>query len=544
MKTDGEIWQDSQDAGQRPPEERLGDTVEPQGAALIDELRRVEGIRIREVQAGSYIPPPGDGRSDDENAPRPERRKGVVNRAIHAGLGRLRSSYRFLVSGNGGSLAADTQEIVLVARLKRAFEDELRTGLRVLVAGMGIVGGWAVLVPLSAAVVVAGTLVAASNVKKVQHPNGGIVAEIFAHDGMLVKEGDLLVRLDETQVRTNLEVVTKQLDEVRVRVARLTAERDGMDAPKLPQELASRLGNKDVEQLFSSEKSLFEARASARQSQKELLRGQIGQLGQQISGLDAQIRSKAAQLRLITGELEGIQSLYDKHLVPLTRLTALQREAARLDGERGQLVSTIAETQAKISGAELQIVRIDQEFRAEVTKDLRESQDKEAELAERSVAAQDQLNRIIIRAPSSGVVHELSAHTIGGVIGPAEVIMVIVPDLDDLQIEARLSPNDIDQVRIGQKAIVRFPAFNQRTTPQLSGTVSYVSADLSHDQQTHAAYYTVKAILSREELERLGDLQLVSGMPAELFLETGSRTMMSYLLKPITDQLRRTFNQR
>ncbi|SEE85287.1 HlyD family secretion protein [Rhizobiales bacterium GAS191] len=544
MKTDGEIWQDSQDAGQRPPEERLGDTVEPQGAALIDELRRVEGIRIREVQAGSYIPPPGDGRSDDENAPRPERRKGVVNRAIHAGLGRLRSSYRFLVSGNGGSLAADTQEIVLVARLKRAFEDELRTGLRVLVAGMGIVGGWAVLVPLSAAVVVAGTLVAASNVKKVQHPNGGIVAEIFAHDGMLVKEGDLLVRLDETQVRTNLEVVTKQLDEVRVRVARLTAERDGMDAPKLPQELASRLGNKDVEQLFSSEKSLFEARASARQSQKELLRGQIGQLGQQISGLDAQIRSKAAQLRLITGELEGIQSLYDKHLVPLTRLTALQREAARLDGERGQLVSTIAETQAKISGAELQIVRIDQEFRAEVTKDLRESQDKEAELAERSVAAQDQLNRIIIRAPSSGVVHELSAHTIGGVIGPAEVIMVIVPDLDDLQIEARLSPNDIDQVRIGQKAIVRFPAFNQRTTPQLSGTVSYVSADLSHDQQTHAAYYTIKAILSREELERLGDLQLVSGMPAELFLETGSRTMMSYLLKPITDQLRRTFNQR
>ncbi|SED64296.1 HlyD family secretion protein [Rhizobiales bacterium GAS188] len=544
MKTDGEIWQDSQDAGQRPPEERLGDTVEPQGAALIDELRRVEGIRIREVQAGSYIPPPGDGRSDDENAPRPERRKGVVNRAIHAGLGRLRSSYRFLVSGNGGSLAADTQEIVLVARLKRAFEDELRTGLRVLVAGMGIVGGWAVLVPLSAAVVVAGTLVAASNVKKVQHPNGGIVAEIFAHDGMLVKEGDLLVRLDETQVRTNLEVVTKQLDEVRVRVARLTAERDGMDAPKLPQELASRLGNKDVEQLFSSEKSLFEARASARQSQKELLRGQIGQLGQQISGLDAQIRSKAAQLRLITGELEGIQSLYDKHLVPLTRLTALQREAARLDGERGQLVSTIAETQAKISGAELQIVRIDQEFRAEVTKDLRESQDKEAELAERSVAAQDQLNRIIIRAPSSGVVHELSAHTIGGVIGPAEVIMVIVPDLDDLQIEARLSPNDIDQVRIGQKAIVRFPAFNQRTTPQLSGTVSYVSADLSHDQQTHAGYYTIKAILSREELERLGDLQLVSGMPAELFLETGSRTMMSYLLKPITDQLRRTFNQR
>jgi HlyD family secretion protein len=353
----------------------------------------------------------------------------------------------------------------------------------------------------------------------------------------------VVARLNEVQVGANLQVIMKQLDETRVRIARLIAERDGMDAPKLPRELATRIGDKDIEQLFASENSLFKARASARQSQKELLRGHIGQLGEEIDGLNAQIKSKGTQLDLISSELRGVQTLYDKQLVPLTRLTALQREAARLDGERDQLVSTIAETRSKISDTELQIIRIDQDLRSEVTKDLRESQDKENELSERSVAAQDQMNRIDLRAPTSGIVHQLAVHTVGGVIGPAEVIMEIVPDSDNLLVQARLSPKDIDQVRVGQKTLVRLSAFNQRTTPQLNGVVSYVSADLSHDKKTDAAYYTLRVTLPGAELRRLGDLQLVSGMPAELFLQTGSRTMMRYLLKPITDQLQRTFSE-
>jgi HlyD family secretion protein len=296
--------------------------------------------------------------------------------------------------------------------------------------------------------------------------------------------------------------------------------------------------------LFASEKSLFKARATARGSQKELLRGRVGQLSEEIVGLNAQIKSKAAQLELINSELQGLQGLYDKRLVPLTRLTSLQREAARLDGERGQLVSSIAETQARISEAELQIVRIDQDFRAEVMKDLREAQDKEAECAERNVAAQDVLDRIDLRAPTSGVVHQLSVHTVGGVITPAEVVMVIVPESDDLQIEARLPPNDIDQVHRGQDALVRFSAFNQRTTPQLNGTVSLVSADSSHDAQSNASYYTVRVTLPHNELDRLGGRPLVAGMPSEVFLQTGSRTMMSYMLKPITDQFQRMFRER
>jgi HlyD family secretion protein len=327
-----------------------------------------------------------------------------------------------------------------------------------------------------------------------------------------------------------------------VRIARLLAERDALDEPKLPRELAARAADKEVEQLFISETSLFKARANARQSQKGLLRGQIAQLGEEIAGLDAQIKSKAAQLELVAKELEGVQGLYEKQLVPLMRVTALRREFARLEGERGQLMSAIAETRSKISSAELQIGRIDQDLRTEVMKDLRDAQDKETELAERIVAARDQLDRIDIRAPTSGVVHQLSVHTIGGVIGAGEVMMEIVPDADDLLIQAKLAPNDIDQVQNDQKALVRFSAFNQRTTPQLNGVVSYVSADLSHDRQSDASYYTVRVTIPGNERRRLGRLQLISGMPAEI--QTGSRTMMSYLLKPITDQLQRTFSER
>jgi HlyD family secretion protein len=225
----------------------------------------------------------------------------------------------------------------------------------------------------------------------------------------------------------------------------------------------------------------------------------------------------------------------------LARLTNLQREIARIEGERGQLTSSIAETGSKISEAQLQIVRLDQDFRTDVVKELGETQAKEAELVERGVAAQDQLDRIELRAPTSGVIHQLAAHTIGGVIRAGDTIMELVPDTDDLLVEARLQPKDIDQVRSGQKAFVRFPSFNQRVTPQLRGTVSLVSADTSRDQQTNASYFTVRVVLPEEERRRIGGLQLVPGMPAEVFMQTGSRTMMSYLLKPITEQMRRAF---
>jgi HlyD family secretion protein len=426
----------------------------------------------------------------------------------------------------------------------RAFEGELKAGLRVLMIAVGILGGWACLMPLSGAVIVPGTLVVESVVKKIQHPAGGVVAEIPVFDGTQVRTGDLLLRLDETQPRANAQVLAQQLKQVRVRLARLIAERDGLDQPQMPHELVNGSDDPDMGRLWVTETSLFNSRAAARRTAKELLHSHVGQLGEQIAGLQAQAKSKTTQHHLISGELEGVDSLYQKGLVPLTRKTSLQREAARLDGERGQVTAAIAEAKSKISEAELQGVRIDHDFRTEVMKDLREAQDKEAELVEKTIAAQDLLKRVDLRAPTSGIVHQLSVHTIGGVIAAGEVIMEIVPESEELQIEAKLPPQEIDHVHRKQQAYIRFSAFNQRTTPQLEGVVSYVSADVAQDRRSNsnAAYYTVRVTLPPRERRRLNDLQLVSGMPVEVFLQTGSRTMMSYLLKPITDQLLRTFN--
>jgi len=473
--------------------------------------------------------------------------KTTLGQLIEKGRVGVSTGVAFLVNRDGLAHNDNAPGDTLAVRTRRSYERELRVGLRVLLIGLVVGGGWMTLVPLAGAVVVPGNLVVQSNVKTIQHPTGGVVAEIPVHNGMRVAIGDLLLRLDPTQAQASLQVVSKQLDESRARIARLIAERDGLPQPEVPAELAGRLDESAVKDLLVSEETQFKARASARYSQKDLLQSRVAQLGEQIGGLDAQVASKAKQLELIAGELTGVQDLYDKRLVPITRLTTLQREAARIEGERGQLISAIAETKAKVGEAQLQIVRIDQDFRTEVVKELGEVQGKEGELVQHGVAARDMLDRIELRAPTSGIVHQLAAHTVGGVIKAGDAIMEVVPDSDDLQVEARLQPNDIDQVRVGQKALIRFSAFNQRTTPQIVGLVSFVSADVSHDQTASAAnvsFFTVRMTLPEDELRRLAGLQLVSGMPAEVFMQTGSRTMMSYLMKPITEQLQRAFVER
>jgi HlyD family secretion protein len=473
-----------------------------------------------------------------------EARKWDIGTVTNTSVAKLRAGAEFLVNASPGAAVPDIPGEEFSSRVGRAYLAELRMAFRVLILSGSVAGGWATLVPLSGAVVLPGTLVVESNVKKVQHPTGGVVADIAVRDGMHVNAGSLLVRLDETQVRANGQMLVNQLDQVRMRAARLIAERDGTAEIRIPDNFTARMRDAAIAQLVASEKSQFTARASARRGQTELLQSNIGQFKEQIAGLEAQIASKTSQLGIIAGELTGVQELYGKGLVPLARLTTLQREVARLEGERGQLTSSIAETKAKVGQAQLQIVKVDQDFRTEVLKDLREAQDKEAELTEKNVSAQDQLQRIDIRAPTGGTVNQLSVHTIGGVIRPGDVILEIVPDSDELQIEARLPPNEIDQVRRAQTAFMRFSAFNQRTTPQVEGAVSYVSADLSRDTQTNSSYYTVRVTLPGDERRRLGEVRLVAGMPVEVFLQTGSRTMMSYLFKPITDQFHRMFNER
>jgi HlyD family secretion protein len=419
------------------------------------------------------------------------------------------------------------------------------TVLSLLLIGGG--GGWAALTEIAGAVLAPGTVVVESKVKKVQHPTGGIVGEIRVEDGDAVKAGDLLVRLDDTTTRANLVAITKQLDELAVRQARLLSEQVGSATLRFPKSIMDRLQDPTIGNITSSEQTLFESRTAARDGQKSQLLERVAQLTSETDGLETQIAAKAEQIALADDELSRIQPLEKVRLVPSTKMTGARRDLSALRGEHAQLMSTQAQVKDKIAETRLQILQIDQELRSEVGKELRESQGKEAELIERKITAEDQLKRVEIRAPQTGIVHQLTAHTVGGVVGPGEPIMLIVPEDDKLVIEAKISPADIDHVHTSQEAFVRFPAFNQRTTPEFTGTVQVISADLSHDtgqSQQGPPYYLVRVVLSARERARLGALKLLPGMPAEVHIATPSRTALSYIVKPITDQIALAFKER
>jgi len=236
--------------------------------------------------------------------------------------------------------------------------------------------------------------------------------------------------------------------------------------------------------------------------------------------------------------------LFAKNLVPIMRLTQLERETVRLRGERGQLMASTAQAHGKMAETSLQIIQIDQDLRSEVAKELREIQGRMAELLERKVAAEDQLMRIDIRAPQSGIVHQLNVHTVGGVITASEPAMLIVPESDDLTVEVKLPPQNIDQLMLGQAAVLRFSAFNQRTTPEINGIVKRISGDIVQDQKSGAAYYLVHIATPVDEVARLDGLKLLPGMPVDAFIQTGSRTVLSYLVKPLRDQIAKALRER
>jgi len=406
-------------------------------------------------------------------------------------------------------------------------------------------GGWASTTEIAGAIVAPGSLVVESNVKKVQHPTGGVVGEVRVKDGDRVKAGDILVRLDDTQTRASLAIVTKALDELAAQQARNEAERDGADGVNFPADLLARIGDPEVVRVVEGERRFFENRRSARQGQGAQLRERISQLKEQILGLEDQVAAKGREIQLIGEELVGVRELWKKNLVQITRVTSLERDAARLEGERGALVSNIAQTRGKITETELQILQIEQDLRSEVSKNLSDIRARNSEYVEKKIAAEDQLRRIDIRSPQDGIVHQLTAHTVGGIILPqGEPIMLIVPEADALTAEVRIAPQDIDQVHIGQPASMHFSAFSQRTTPQVTGEVSRISADVSQDPKSGASYYTLRLSVSDSEMERLHGLKLLPGMPVESFIQTGERTALSYLTKPLMDQVNKAWREK
>src|SRR5712671_2012982 len=417
---------------------------------------------------------------------------------------------------------------------------------RYMIVGMVIVGfvtfgigGWATTSELTGAVIGQGVLVVDSSVKKVQHPTGGVVGELRVREGDKVLAGDILLRLDETQTLANATIVSKSFDELVARQARLEAERDNADQITFPKLLLERTRDpaSEAARAIAAERSLFDLRRQARGGQK-------AQLKEEIKGYLGQAEAKQREVDFVHKELEGVRTLFEKRLVPMNRLTALERDTARLEGERSQLSGMTAQAKGKIAEIELQIIQIDQDLRTEVGKDLIETRSKISELAERKTAAVDQLYRIDIRAPQSGRVHQLTVHTVGGVISPGEQIMLIVPDADALAVEVKIAPRDIDQVYVGQAASMRFAAFDQKTTPEIEGEVSLVSADLVQEQRTGMSYYTARVLLNPEEVARLGNAKLLPGMPVDVFIKTPGRTALSYLIKPLRDQAERAFKER
>lgn len=428
---------------------------------------------------------------------------------------------------------------------RRSIRTHLITGLVLVLVLAGGFGGWASTVPISGALIAPGAVVVDSNVKKVQHPTGGVVGEVRVHDGDTVKAGDIVVRLDETVVKASLAIVVKTLNGVWARAARLEAEQRGLVAIKFPPQLTDRADDPDVRDVMASESKLFEVRVNGRAGQKAQLRERVMQLNEEIAGLSAQESAKNKEIALVEKELIGVRDLYDKHLVQLTRLTTLERDAARLSGERAQYIASRAQAKGKITETELQIIQVDKDMISEVSKDLRETNDKTGEFVERKVTAEDQLRRIDIRAPQDGMVLQSTVHTVGGVITAGDAIMMIVPQADDLSVEAKVNPQDIDKLQIGQKTLLRLSAFNQRTTPELNGKVTRVSADVTTDQRTGQSYYTIRVSMPPEEVARLGaENKLIPGMPVEAFVQTGDRTMFSYLMKPLSDQLMRSFREK
>jgi HlyD family secretion protein len=418
--------------------------------------------------------------------------------------------------------------------------------IAVLVGGMGV---WAESVDLAGAVLASGHVVVDSSVKKVQHPTGGVVGEIRVKEGQRVAAGDVVMRLDETIMKANLAMVTKVLDENAVRQARLKAERDGDADITFPEALNARRDEPVLREIMASESKLFASRMKAREGLKAQLRERAVQLQEEVSGQGAQLKARRLEHEYAKAELAGLDELDSKSLVSTPRITAARRTVAQLEGDLAQVTAAIAQAKGKIAEIELQILQIDQELQTEVGKDLRDQQAREAELTERRVAAEDQLKRTEIRAPQSGAVHQLAIFTVGGVISPSETLMLIVPEADKLVIDAKVAPQDIDQIALGQTAFIRFSAFNHRTTPEVTATVTRISADLVAEpargrEGDGVAYYSLRLTMTDEARQKLAGLTLIPGMPVEVHIKTSDRTAISYFTKPLTDQFARAFRER
>ncbi|MCF3973033.1 HlyD family type I secretion periplasmic adaptor subunit [Paracoccus salsus] len=414
-------------------------------------------------------------------------------------------------------------------------------GIVVLIGGFGL---WGMQSRISGAVVAPGQVEVEQQRQVVQHPDGGVVSRIAVVEGQTVDAGDLLISLDGTLLATELVIVEGQYFEILARRGRLEAERADADQISFPEQLTSAAGtNEDLTGLVDGQRSLFESRRDTLRQSLEQLQKQSEQVSAQINGIDAQIDALGKQRELIAEELEDQQSLLSRGLAQSSRVLALQREAVRLDGQLGELQANRAEAETRQTELDIQRLRMGAQRREEAETQLRDQGYRELELAERRRSLIEQIERLEIRAPVSGIIYNLQVTTPRSVIGPADPVMYVIPQDRPLVIGARVATINVDEIQIGQPVALRFSSFSSRTTPEIDGKLDRISADALMDEATRTPYYRAEITIPAEEREKLGELALIPGMPVEVYIQTGERSPMSYLLKPLADYFNRAFRE-
>lgn len=423
----------------------------------------------------------------------------------------------------------------------QATEPWVRTGFRVVVYFLGGLLAFMALVSISGAVIATGSVTVEGDYKTVQHLDGGIVSKILVRNGDRVQAGDVLVKIDDSQARASLAVTRQRVSEFAIQKARLEAERDKRESFMLPADLDA--GDVETQRILSAQTALFNARRATELGQQAVLSQRLGQLEDETRGLQSQRKATLRQRDISANELATVMPLYEKGFVNQQRIAPLQRESARLDGEIGRLDAELAKVQNAIGETRLRIAQSDKEYMSAVTDELRKVEAQLAEQTQTLMATSDRAGRTDVTAPVSGYIHALAVHTEGGVITAASPILQIIPENAKLVVEAELAPQSIDKVQSGQSATVRFPAFNSHTTPRLTGTVLKVSPAEIADQQGRK-HFTAQIGIAPEELAKIGRAHvLVPGMPAEVFIETRARSILSYLLKPLDDMVSRAFRE-
>lgn len=399
--------------------------------------------------------------------------------------------------------------------------------------------GWTYFSDINGAVIASATIEAESYSKKVQHREGGNVLKILVKDGDIAQAGQDLVVLDPTEVKAQLGITQGQRDEFLIKKARLEAQRDLSDQINLPEETAARAQEPNLAATVAGQQRLLLSTLGTLAGKQDQYKAQIGQLGDQIKGYDAQMEGDKKQLSLIAEETGSLRKLLSQGLVPATRVLSMDREAARISGDQGLLEANRAGAQSKIAEIKVLMLQSKEEVRNQALTELRDTESKLVDLQGQLITVQSRLSHMTVKAPITGTVYQLAVHTEGGVIAPNETLMMILPQNDDLVLQAAVTPNDISHVRVGQPAEIRFNSFDSRTTPQIMAEVTQVAADTTKPDATRGeqqSYYSIRLVISAKELEKLGHNKLKPGMSAEAFIQTESRSPFSYLIKPLIQQ--------